>query len=133
MPCVSTEPQQLYQLVAIAVSKPGLTSMLVDATVTAQVDVKPPSCVVTVMVAVPAATAVTKPELFTVATAVLLELQVTVLFVALEGATVSVNWLVPPYGIEAVVGLTDTPVTATVEGTYSCPPMSGGLLRVVPK
>ncbi len=42
-------------------------------TVTRQVSVKPPSVVVTVMVAVPAATAVTRPVVLTVATASLLE------------------------------------------------------------
>ena len=43
------------------------------------------------MVALPVATAVTSPELLTVATDVLSELQVTVLLVALEGETAEVS------------------------------------------
>ena len=58
-------------------------------TVTATVAVLLPSAVVTVMVAVPLPTAVMSPLLLTVATAVLLELQVTALFVAVAGATVA--------------------------------------------
>ncbi len=73
-----------------------------------------PSCVVTVIVAVPTATPVTRPELLTVAKEVFDELQVTVLFVAFEGATVAVSCWVAPTLIEAVVGLTVTPVTATL-------------------
>ena len=46
-------------------------------TVTAQTAVLAPSTVVTVILAEPAATAVTKPLALTVATAVLLELHVT--------------------------------------------------------
>ena len=83
-------------------------------TVTAQVAVLLPSCVVTVMVALPAATPVTKPVALTVATEVLLEVQVTVLLVAFAGATVAVNWALPAGAIEAVVGLTVTPVTGTI-------------------
>ncbi len=79
----------------------------------ALVAVLPPSCVVTVMVAVPAATAVTRPAVLTVATAVLLLLHVTFLLVALAGATVAVNCCVEPIFTVAVVGLTVTPVTTT--------------------
>ena len=50
-----------------------------------------PSAVVTVIVAVPAALAVTTPDVETVATDVLLLLQVTFLFVAVEGDTVAVS------------------------------------------
>jgi hypothetical protein len=52
--------------------------------------------VVTVIVAVPMATAVTKPLVLTVAFAVSLEDQVTFLFVALAGATVAVSCCVLP-------------------------------------
>jgi hypothetical protein len=89
-----------------------VTATLAAATVTAQVAVLAPSCVVAVIVAVPAAMAVTKPEVFTIAMAVLPELHVTVLLVAFAGRTVAVNWLVPPATMEAVVGLTLTLVTA---------------------
>ena len=70
-----------------------------------------PSCVVTVMVAVPTDTPVTSPLALTVATAVFELLQVTLWFVAFAGAIVAANCCVPPIKIEAVVGLTVTPVT----------------------
>ena len=60
-------------------------------TVTAQVALLPPSAVVTVMVAVPGATAVTTPLALTVATELLLLCQVTFGFVASTGATVAVR------------------------------------------
>ena len=50
-----------------------------------------PSAVVTVIVAVPGALAVTKPLLLTVATVVLLDFHVTFLFVVLLGVTVAVS------------------------------------------
>src|SRR4051812_48771586 len=83
-------------------------------TVTAHVAVFPPSTVVTVIVPVPAATAVTKPLLFTVAIDALLVLYVTFLFEALPGETVGVNCWVLPTASAAVVGLTVTPVTGTL-------------------
>ena len=61
----------------------------------------------------PAAAPVTTPALLTVATAVLLEDQVTVLFVAVAGSTVAVRVVVAPIFTVAVVGATDTPVTGT--------------------
>jgi hypothetical protein len=73
--------------------------MLITLTVTVQVAEKPPSTVVTVIIAVPEATAVTvpfNPLADTVATAVLLLLHVTFLLVALEGKTVAVNASVLP-------------------------------------
>ncbi len=79
----------------------------------ALVAVLAPSAVVTVIVAVPAEIPETKPVAFTVATAELLELHVTFLFVALPGATVAVNCVADPAAIEAEVGLTLTPVTGT--------------------
>jgi hypothetical protein len=54
-------------------------------TVTVHVDVLFPSSVVTVIVAVPASTAVTVPLALTVATDVLLLVHVTFLFVAFDG------------------------------------------------
>ena len=74
----------------------------------------PPSFVVTVIVAEPAAFAVTTPEVDTVAIDVLLEDQVTDLSVALEGVTVAVSVCVSPTVIERDVLFRLTPVTATV-------------------
>jgi hypothetical protein len=65
-------------------------------TVTVQVAVLPPSAVLTVIVALPAATALTTPLDDTVATEVALLLHVTALFVALEGETVAIKISVPP-------------------------------------
>ena len=56
----------------------------------------PPSLVVTVIVALPPVLAVTTPEEETVATEVLLEVQVTVLSDALDGVTVAVSVCVSP-------------------------------------
>ena len=69
---------------------------------------------VTVIVAVPAATPVTTPAVLTVATLLLLVLQVTFLLVAVLGNTVGTNVVVPPIAIDALVGNTVTPVTGTV-------------------
>ena len=60
-------------------------------TVTVQLAVFPPSAVFTVMVAVPAPAAFTFPLESTVATFALLLVQITDLFVALEGLTVAVR------------------------------------------
>ena len=68
------------------------------------------------MVAVPADLAVTTPEVETVATDVLLEDQVTALFVALEGETVAVMVAVLPSSRLNEVLSNDTPVTETVAG-----------------
>jgi len=81
-------------------------------TVITLVAVLEPSCVVTVMVAVPTDTPVTSPLALTVATAVLLLLQVTFWFVAFAGVMVELSCWVPPIRIEAVVGDTLTPVTS---------------------
>jgi hypothetical protein len=83
----------------------------IGLTVMTEVAVKLPSAVVTVMVAVPTDTPVISPVALTVATAVLLLLQVTLWFVAFAGAIVAANCCVPPINMEAVVGLTVTPVT----------------------
>ena len=68
-----------------------VTDTLAAVTVTVHVAVLPPSFVLTVIVAVPAALAVTTPEEDTVATDVLLEVQVTDLSVAFEGLIVAVR------------------------------------------
>ena len=67
-----------------------LTPVTGTLTVIAVVAVKPPSAVVAVMVADPAALAVTTPPAVTEATPDALELQVTVLLVAFSGDTVAV-------------------------------------------
>ena len=83
----------------------------IGLTVMTEVAVKLPSAVVTVIVAVPTDTPVTRPVELTVATAVLLLLQVTFWFVAFAGVIVELSCCVPPINIEAVVGDTLTPVT----------------------
>ena len=62
-----------------------------DDTVTVTLLVFAPSTVLTVIVAVPAATAVTTPAELTVATLGLLEVQDTLLSVAVEGLTVALS------------------------------------------
>ena len=59
------------------------------STVIVQEAVFPPSVVVTVMVAVPGALAVTTPFALTCATEVLLDFQLTVLVVAFDGVIVA--------------------------------------------
>ena len=103
---------------SIMVWDSGVTVMEVTgktsaATVTAQVAVKLPSVVVTVMVAVPTATAVTLPSASTVATVSSSEVQVTLLSVASSGRTVAVRVAVPPSTSERVAGARVTSVTAT--------------------
>ena len=94
-----------------------LTPVTGTVTVTAQVAVLLPSAVVTVIVAVPDATAVTFPAVETVATLVLLLLQVTFLFVALLGETVAVSVSVAFGANVSVVLFRLTPVTGTVTVT----------------
>ena len=83
-------------------------------TVMAALAVKLPLEVVTVIVAEPAAMPVTTPEELTVATDVLLEVQLTVLFDALEGKTVAASVVVLPAATVAEVGERVTPVTGIV-------------------
>ena len=73
-----------------------------SVTVTWQVAVLLPSAVVTVMVAVPAFTAVTLP-LSTVATEVSEDFHVTALLVAFAGATVAVKVVVLPSSKDTAV------------------------------
>ena len=67
-----------------------------SSTVTTHVAVFSPSSVLTVIVAVPALTAVTLPEASTVATEVSLDDHVTFLFVASVGLNVTDNCKTPP-------------------------------------
>ena len=88
-----------------------VTDIVAGFTVTVQLAVLLPSAVVTVMVAVPAATGVTNP-FATVATLSLFELQVTALFVALLGATVAVSVSAAPPTVSVRVVLSSvTPIT----------------------
>jgi hypothetical protein len=82
-------------------------------TVTVQVAVLWPSTVVTVITALPADTALTKPLWDTVATAALPLLHITFLFVALDGAMMAVKVSELPTVIVVEVLFRDTPVTAT--------------------
>ena len=91
-----------------------VTETLAAVTVTVQVAVLPPSLVLTVIVAVPAAFAVTTPEEETVATDALLEDQVTDLSVAFEGVIVADKVCVSPTVMDMDVLLRLTPVTETL-------------------
>lgn len=93
---------------------PGST-VSAGSTVTAQLAVKPPSAVVTIMVAEPVATPVTTPDWLTVATEAFDVDHVTDLFVALEGETLADSVAVDPALTVKVDLFSDTPVTDTVE------------------
>ena len=71
---------------------------------------------VTVMIAVPLLTAVTKPSLLTTATLVLLLLKITPLFVALAGSTVAFSSLASFSSSSSSLGFTVMPVTGTSTG-----------------
>lgn len=88
----------------------GILNTVIEA-----VAVCAPFCVVTVIVALPGDTPVTKPDPSTLATEALLELQLTVLMVAFAGATVAVSCCVAPTLNDAVSGETVTPVTGTMD------------------
>jgi hypothetical protein len=92
-------------------SETPVTAM--ELTVTVQVAVLPPSEVVTVIVADPGATAVTVPFSDTVATAVLLLLQLTALLVALVGVMVAIRVSEAPALRLREFLFNVTPVTAT--------------------
>ena len=95
----------------------SVTPVTGTVTVTEHVAVLLPSFVLTVIVAVPDATAVTFPEELTVATLVLLLLQLTFLFVAFDGVTVAVSVSVAFGANVSVVLFRLTPVTGTVTVT----------------
>jgi len=73
-----------------------VTGIGAGVTVTEHVSVRPPSDVVTVMTAVPAATAVTSPSLLTAAAAALLVVQTTAVLLAFDGSTSAVRFSVSP-------------------------------------
>jgi len=89
-----------------------VTATVGIVTVTLQMAVFNPSVVVTVIVAVPAETAVIRPDELTVATAVLEDVQVTALLVAFVGVTVAVKVSVAPTVSDVSVLFRVTPVTA---------------------
>ena len=81
---------------------------------------------VTVIVALPSDTPVIRP-LVTVATLLLLDVQVTVLFVAFDGAIVAAKVSSPPTETEVEFLFNDTPVTETVVP----PPLKSLIVSVV--
>lgn len=89
----------------------------VIGTVTEHIAVKAPSCVVTVITAMPLEIAVILPVSSTVATAVLLDDQLTTLFVASSGEIMAAIESVLPADISREVLLSETPVTGTVTVT----------------
>ena len=91
---VSVRVSPVFRIVEVMSNVTDSTAMTFFLTVTEQVAVLSPA--LAVMVAVPSATAVTLPFASTVATEVLSELHVTVLFVALSGFTVAVRVAVSP-------------------------------------
>ena len=96
------------------VADSGVRSRLCEITlltVTVQVAVLLPSSEVAVIVALPAALAVTSPLASTVATEVLLLVQFTFLLVALLGATVAVKVSEAPTFNASELLLSETPVT----------------------
>jgi hypothetical protein len=101
-------------VVDVLFSDTPVTGTVAVLMVTAHVAVLLPSCVVAVIVAVPADTPLTSPLADTVALAVLLLAHVTFLFVALLGAMVATSVSVLPTAIVADVLFSDTPVTGTL-------------------
>jgi hypothetical protein len=99
------------RLIEVLLKETEATGISVGLTLTAQVAVLPPLSVVTVMVALPAATALTTPFV-TVAIEGALLLHVTLVFFAVDGVTVAVKTASPPT-IRLRVGVSSfTPVTA---------------------
>jgi nicotinic acetylcholine receptor alpha-3 len=106
-----------FKVTAVGVTLTLVTSVTLVSTVTTQLAVKLPSFVVTVIVAVPSATAVTKPLASTVATEVLFDDHVTVEFVAVAGVTIAVNCDVCVGSNVTAVGFTVTSVTLVITVT----------------
>jgi hypothetical protein len=102
-------------VVALFNDTPTTLTMLA-LTVTVQEAFLPASEVVTVIVANPALTPVTKPLFDTVATAALLLLHVTFRFVALAGVMEWKRVSVPLMSMAVLALFNDTPVTETVVG-----------------
>jgi hypothetical protein len=104
------------RLKAVSESDTPVTVVTLDSlTVTAQIAVLPWSAVVTVMVAVPAFTPVTRPASETVATLVALLLHVTAAFVASDGATVALRVALAPTASLSAAVESVTPATVTEE------------------
>jgi hypothetical protein len=78
-----------------------------------------PSAVVAVIVVVPAATAVTRPELFTVAIGPDVGVQFTVVLVAFAGYIVGTNVIVPAVGKNTDLLSSPIPVTETAATTVT--------------
>ena len=111
---VATSPSVRLRLVLSSVTP--VTAITFADTVTEQVAVLSPAFAV--IVALPAFTAVTLPPASTVATAVLLLLQLTVLLAALSGFTVAVSVALSPSVSESVALSSFTDSTGT--GLPSC-------------
>jgi hypothetical protein len=91
-----------------------VTRIELPYTVIEALALKPPSTVVTVIVAVPVVTPVTTPEVLTEATEGLLEVQVTLWLVAFEGEMYAVRVSGVPIMTFAWVMFSDTPITFTL-------------------
>jgi len=104
----------LYSVSVAAISLAVSTSLTWAETVIAHVAVLPPSSVVTVIVAEPALTPVTKPAFVTVATSASDDDQVTFVFAAPSGLIVAVNWrvLLTPIVFDVMSKLTDSTLIA---------------------
>lgn len=115
VPAGSIVNEELFRLTPVTFTKGG------TYTVMAHVATFPPSAVVAVIVfgMVPAATAVTRPVLSTVAFAGVEEVQFTVVFVALKGYMVGINVIVPPVAKKADLLSSPMPVTATAFTTVT--------------
>ena len=97
-----------------------MDSGLGRVTVMIQTEVKPPSCIVAVMLAEPAAMAVTSPVVaFTVAILTSSLLHVTVWLVALAGSTIAVSVCFSPIVSVKASGSTVTPVTGIIADTVT--------------
>ena len=94
------------------------TDIFLDTTVTRQVAVIPPSCVLTEIFAMPGTFATTSPAEETVATVSLSDDQIIVLSVALPGDTVAARRILSPSVNSTDVWLNVTPVTAIVSGSF---------------
>jgi len=119
---------------------PGMLFLLeYYVTVTVLNDVLPPLSLIAVIRAVPGATAVTRPELLTVATLESLVDHVTPLIVAPLGLTVTLSWLVSPAASESallfsVIEVTgrESAATVTLERPIAFPLESNAAILAVP-
>ena len=106
----------------VSSSSAGSSGVPAVVTVTVQAAFIPePSFAAAVMMASPAATAVTSPELLTAATASLPENQVSEGSVAFSGRTVAVRVLLLPFSRERMLSFKVIPVTGTLVVSSSLP------------